>query len=263
LFKTSKIIIAAALSLGAASFASDSGTAARTLHFGLSAVGSYIDIWHLDNDVYVKKETEVEEFDDEEIHTYKEQWLSGGYELRGIGGSVGVSALKDFTENFSLHLDLYVSLRYRFVEAKEHHTTEESTVADGETIETKFKEGSKGKYDISLTYWHLDMPINARYKLPHDFYVEAGAFVSYIVAANLKIKLISLDFQSYSAGMELGTSAGFGKRFQLSQGRSIEAFSRFLFGLTPLLNDKVKEYLYEQIRPREWLVQAGVTFYLF
>ena len=107
------------------------------------------------------------------------------------------------------------------------------------------------------------MPINARYKLPHDFYVEAGAFVSYIVAANLKIKLISLDFQSYSAGMELGTSAGFGKRFQLSQGRSIEAFSRFLFGLTPLLNDKVKEYLYEQIRPREWLVQAGATFYLF
>ena len=127
--------------MGAASFAADSAPAARTLHFGLSAVGSYIDIWHLDNDVYVKKVSEVEEVDDKEVHTYKEQWLSGGHELRGIGGSVGVSALKDFTENFSLHLDLYVSLRYRFVEAKEHHTTEESTVADGETIETKFKEG--------------------------------------------------------------------------------------------------------------------------
>lgn len=249
--------------MGAASFAAESAPAARTLHFGLSAVGSYIDIWHLDNDVYVKKVSEVEEVDGQEVHIYKEQWLSGGHELRGIGGSVGVSVLKDFTENFSLHLDLYVSLRYRFVEAKEHHTSEERTVADGETIETTFNEASKGTYDISLTYWHLDMPINARYKLPYDFYVEAGAFVSYIVAANLKIKLISLDFQSYSAGMELGTSAGFGKRFQLSQGRSVEAFSRFLFGLTPLLNDKVKEYLYEQIRPREWLVQAGATFYLF
>ena len=249
--------------MGAASFAAESASAARTLHFGLSAVGSYIDIWHLDNDVYVKKESEVEEINNEEVHTYKEQWLSGGHKLRGVGGSVGVSALKDFTENFSLHLDLYVSLRYRFVEAKEHHTSVERTVADGETIETTFNEASKGTYDISLTYWHLDMPINARYKLPLDFYVEAGAFLSYIVAANLKIKLISLDFQSYSAGMELGTSAGFGKRFQLGQGRSIEAFSRFLFGLTPLLNDKVKEYLYEQIRPREWLVQAGATFYLF
>ncbi len=253
----------AALSLGAASFAFESGKAAKPFHFGLSAVGSYIDIWHLDNDVYVKKVSEVEEVDGQEVHTYKEQWLSGGDELRGVGGSVGVSALKDFNDNFSLHLDLYVSLRYRFVEAKEHHTSVERTVANGETIETEFNKASKGTYDISLTYWHLDMPINARYKLPYDFYVEAGAFVSYIVAANLKIKLISLDFQSYSAGMELGTSAGFGKRFQLSYGRSVEAFSRFLFGLTPLLNDKVKEYLYEQIRPREWLVQAGATFYLF
>lgn len=261
--KLFKIIIAAALFQGAASFASESAGAASTFHFGISAAGSYIDIWYLDNDVYVKKETEVEEFDDEEVHTYKEQWLSGGDRLRGVGGSVGVSALKDFTENFSLHIDLYASLRYRFVDAKEHHTSEERHIADGETYSTESKEGSKGTYDISLTYWHLDMPINARYKLPRDFYVEAGAFVSYIVAANLKIKLISLDFQSYSAGMELGTSAGFGKRFQLSNGRSVETFSRFLFGLTPLLNDKVKEYLYEQIRPREWLVQAGATFYLF
>lgn len=230
---------------------------------GLTAIGNYIGIWNLDNDVYVKKETEADTSGHAITNSYYEQWLSGGHELRGVGGSFGVTGIKEVNRWLDLHLDLLVSMRYRFVEAKEHHyeTTEE--IIDGKSQGQVKETGSKGKYDISLRYWHIDMPTNARFKLPNEYFVESGFFLSYIVAANLKIKLISLDFNSYAAGPEIGLNAGFGKTFKFSNGRSLDSFVRFIFGLTPLLNDKVKEYLCEQIYPREWLVQAGVTLYTF
>ena len=231
-------------------------TTERPLHFGFSAAGSYIGIWHLDDEVLVKKETDT---NDDGSHFYREQSLTDGHDLKGVGGSVGVSGLWDFARNFQLHIDLYISLRYRFVNATEHHK-KITTYKDG-TV--KNDRGSKGTYDISLKYWHIDFPVSVRYTLPSEFFVEAGAFASYIISANLKIKLISLDFQSYAAGMELGTIAGFGKTFDITETKRLEIFSRFIFGLTPLLNDRVKKYLYDRIRPREWLLQAGATFYLF
>ena len=90
----------------------------RPLHFGFSAAGSYIGIWHLDDEVLVKKETDT---NDDGSHFYREQSLTGGHDLKGVGGSVGVSGLWDFARNFQLHTDLYISLRYRFVDATEHH----------------------------------------------------------------------------------------------------------------------------------------------
>lgn len=242
--------------LCAAILSQAAATTERPLHFGLSAAGSYIGIWHLNDEVFVKKETGT---NDDGSPFYREQTLTGGHDFKGIGGSLGVSGLWDFARNFQLHMDLYISLRYRFVEAKEHHK-KITTYEDGTAITDR---GSKGNYDISFRYWHIDFPISVRYNLPSDFFVDAGVFASYIISANLKIKVISLDFQSYAAGMELGTVGGFGKTFDITDTKRLEVFSRFIFGLTPLLNDRVKKYLYDRIRPREWLVQAGATFYLF
>ena len=42
----------------------------RPLHFGFSAAGSYIGIWHLDDEVLVKKETDT---NDDGSHFYREQ----------------------------------------------------------------------------------------------------------------------------------------------------------------------------------------------
>lgn len=242
--------------LCAASLSQAADTPKRPLHFGISAAGSYIGIWHLDDEVFVKKEAYV---NDEGENTYREQSLIGGHDLHGFGGSFGVSGLWDFAQNFQLHTNLYLSLRHRYVDAKEHH----KKIITREDGSVKTERGSKGTYDISLSYWHIDFPVSVRYTLPSDFFVEAGAFASYIISANLKIKLISLDFQSYAAGMELGTIGGFGKTFDITETNRLEIFSQFIFGLTPLLNDRVKKYLYDRIRPREWLVQAGATFYLF
>ena len=260
--KTAAKIVAIAALLCAASFAAPEEYNQRQIHIGFSAVGNYIGIWNLDNDVYVKKEHATEETDGGETRSYYEQYLSGGHDLKGIGGSFGMSGLKKLGERLQLHLDLYLSLRYRFVEAEEHHSTQTEYIYESGT-DTEKNSGSKGKYDISLTYWHIDIPVNLRYRFAQDFFVESGAFISYIVAANLKVKLISLDFQSYSAGMEFGIVAGFGKSFMLPHNRSLDVFSRFVFGLTPLLNDRVKKYLCEGIYPREWLIQAGVSYYLF
>lgn len=242
--------------LCAATLTQAAATTERPLHFGLSAAGSYIGIWHLNDEVFVKKETYV---NDEGENTYREQSLTGGHDLHGFGGSFGVSGLWDFARNFQLHLDLYLSLRDRYVSAKEHHK-KIITHEDGSVTNDR---GSKGTYDITLTYWHIDFPVSVRYNLPSDFFIDAGVFASYIISANLKIKVISLDFQSYAAGMEFGTVGGFGKTFDITDTKRLEVFSRFIFGLTPLLNDRVKKYLYDRIRPREWLIQAGATFYLF
>ena len=256
-----KIAVILALFYGA--IFAKSGYQENSTHFGFSAAGYYIGIWNLDNEVFVKKEHDTSEINGTEVHTYKEQYLSGGHDLKGFGGSFGVTGLKNFDEKFQLHLDLYISMRYRFVEAKEHHSRREEHITGAVTEKDETTYGSKGKYDISLTYWHIDIPVNLRYRLPQDYFVESGVFISYILAANLKVKLISLDFQSYSAGMEVGIMAGFGKNILLQNGHALDIFTRFVFGLTPLLNDRVKEYLCDGIYPREWLIQAGISYYLF
>lgn len=240
-----------------------SGYQDYSAHFGFSAAGYYIGIWNLDNEVYVKKEHDVNKIDGTEICTYNEQYLSGGHDLKGLGGSFGLAGLKNLSDRFQLHLDLYISLRYRFVEAEEHHSTAIEYITPSATESDETTYGSNGKYDISLTYWHIDIPVNLRYRLPQDYFVESGVFISYILTADLKVKLISLDIQSYSAGVEVGIMGGFGKTILLQNGRALEVFSRFVFGVTPLLNDRVKKYLYDGIYPREWLIQAGISYYLF
>ena len=235
----------------------------NTTHFGLSTAAYYIGIWNLDNEVFVKKEYQADTLNGIETRTYKEQSLTGGHDLKGLGGSFGLSGLKDLGNRFQLHLDLYISLRYRFVEAEEHHSTATEYISPSGTEQGETTYGSKGKYDISLTYWQIDLPVNLRYRLPLDYFVESGVFISYILTADLKVKLISLDIQSYSAGMEIGIMGGFGKTILLQNGRALEVFSRFIFGVTPLLNDRVKRYLCDGIYPREWLLQAGISYYLF
>lgn len=234
-----------------------------SIHFGFSAIGSYIGIWNLDTKVYVKNETEADTSNREITSTYTKQWLTDGHDLHGAGGSIGFSGLKDATNWLQLHVDLFLSLRYRFVDATEHHDNVTTVYRDSKIIKEEKDKGSKGKYDISLKYWHIDIPVNMRFLLPDNYFIETGVLLSYIIAANLKIKLISLDFDSYAAGMELGLTGGFGKNIVFQNGQSLDIFSRFVFGVTPLLSDRVKKYLYDPIKPREWLVQAGVSFYLF
>lgn len=233
------------------------------MHFGFSAIANYIGIWHLNNDVYVKKESVTDTNDNDITCTQTKQWLSGGDRLHGVGGSLGVTGIKDATKWLQLRLDLFISLRYRFVNATEHHDNITKIFRDDKIIKEKKDKGSKGNYDISLKYWHIDIPANFRFLLPNNYFIESGILLSYIVAANLKIKLISLDIDSYAAGMELGLTGGFGKNFVFLNGKSLDIFSRFVFGVTPLLSDRVKSYLYDPIKPREWLVQAGVTYYIF
>ena len=158
---------------------------------------------------------------------------------------------------------IYISLRYRFVNAKEHHQSEISYYENDEFLRSEFTEGSKGKYDISLKYWQLDLPLGIRKILPNRYFVEAGGLFSYILAADLKVDLISLDFKSYASGVELGLYASAGKLFILPSKQELELFCNFTLGMTPLLNDRVGKYLYESIYPREWLVQLGVTLWLF
>lgn len=250
--------------LCAASFSSASNNPGdNLLHLGFSAVGNYIGIWHLSNDVYVKNENTSDTTGKEIVNTSSKQWLSGGHKLHGVGGSLGVSGIKDINSWLQIRLDLFISLRYRFVEALEHRNNTTETIYDGEMLEQEKDKGSKGTYDISLKYWHIDAPVSARFLLPNEYFIESGILFSYILAANLKIKLISLDFDSYAAGIELGLVGGFGKAFTFQNRKRLDVFSRFVFGVTPLLSDRVKNYLYDQIKPREWLLQVGTTFYIF
>lgn len=232
-------------------------------HLGITASGTYIGIWHLNNDVYVKKEDNETETDDGFEKEHYEQYLSGGDDFKGIGFSLGLAGMRDMGEWFALHANLYISLRHRFVNAKEHHWRETEYYVGDSLDHTENKKGSKGRYDIVLNYWSVDLPVGIRYKAPRGYFIEAGGLFTYILSANLQVDLISLDFHSYAAGLELGVYTTVGKTFPLPGNKSLELFWNFTFGLTPLLNDRVANYLYDSIRPREWLAQAGATLWLF
>lgn len=237
--------------------------ATKHYHLGFSAAGAYIGIWHLNNDVYVKKENSETETDEGLEKEHYEQYLSGGHDFKGLGFSFGISGMRDLGEKLALHINLYISLRHRFVNATEHHWRETEYYQDDELDHTSYKDGSKGNYDIVLNYWNLDLPLGIRYKAPRGYFIEIGGLFAYILSANLKVDLISLDFHSYTAGVELGVYTTAGKTFPLPGNRVLELYWNFTFGLTPLLNDRVAKYLYDEIRPREWLAQAGATLWLF
>lgn len=237
--------------------------AAKRNHLGFSAAGTYIGIWHLNNDVYVKKENSETETDEGLEKEHYEQYLSGGDDFKGIGFSLGLSGMRDLGKSLAVHANLYISLRHRFVNATEHHWKRTEYYLDDKLDHTSRDKGSKGKYDIVLNYWSLDLPIGIRYKMPRGYFIEAGGLFAYILSANLEVDLISLDFHSYAAGVELGVFATAGKTFPLPGNRALELYWNFTFGLTPLLNDRVAKYLYDEIRPREWLAQAGATLWLF
>ena len=119
--------------------------ATKHYHLGFSTAGTYIGIWHLNNDVYVKKEDSETETDEGLEKEHYEQYLSGGDDFKGIGFSLGLSGMRDLGESLALHANLYISLRHRFVNATEHHWKKTEYYLDDKLDHTSRDKGSKGK----------------------------------------------------------------------------------------------------------------------
>lgn len=262
------------LALVSAGFASAGANvlAQDPFHGGFYGSVGYIGIWNLKNDLYVKKaHNRFQEVDGVTGQSYRVQYLTGGHDMRGLAAGLGVAGAYDVNSWLTLRADLYLSCRYRFVEATEYHY--KITELDGAGALNGADEGkagasrdstfdSKGDYEISLMYWHVDLPVSARFNLPKSFYVETGVLLSYIVAANLEMSLISLDLNAYSAGAELGLLGAAGHRFRLGS-RQLDIFGKFTFGLTPLLSDNVRNFVYQGVHLREWIVEVGAILWMF
>lgn len=261
-----KILTALLVALLAA-FASAQQSASR-YHWGVQGYGAFIDIWNLDDVVLVKKQRiyKYSNADGENSDADRIQYLSGGLDMRGWGVGFGLSGSRDLGSHFSLRADLLVSYRDRLADATEHHEKTATIYDDANSEGTRserqeYTEGSKGKYDVILDYWHLDLPITLRWNGPAQFFVEAGGLFSYIASANLDLDLLSVDFNTYSAGMELGAVGALGKGFTVGNKR-LDVFGRFVMGLTPLLSDAVEDYIYKTVYPKEWMIQAGITLWV-
>lgn len=249
---------------GFASATESQASSQNHLHGGFYGSAGYIGIWNLGDDLYVKKaHNRFQEVDGVTGQSYRVQYLTGGHDMRGLAAGLGVAGAYDVNSWLTLRADLYLSYRYRFVEATEfHYKITELDDADGNVASRDSSFDSKGNYDISLIYWHLDLPMAARFNLPKSFYVEAGVLLSYIMAANLEMSLLSLDLNAYSAGAELGLLGGAGHRFSIGN-RQLDVFGKFTFGFTPLLSDNVRNFIYQSVHLREWIVEVGAILWMF
>lgn len=243
-------------------FAQGMDSLTTRFHLGFYASSGYIKMWHLEDVVYVKDSDGSFVTDDgQEGVSHQVQYITGVQGMGGVNFGLGVAAAYDVTTWMSLHGNLYLSCRYRFTDTKEYHY-KISELMDGDQISVRDSTfGSKGNFDITLTYWHLDLPLTARFYVPGDFYIEGGTLVSYILAANFDMNLLSVNMNSYAAGVELGALSGIGRRFVVGN-RNVDVFGKFSLGLTPLLTDSVKKFISQCVHPREWLVEVGMIFWI-
>ena len=228
-------------------------SAGAEYHLGIQANGSYNTVWNFYDKVSIKKDAISKRTEKPLFKDSKQRYFTEGENVDGFGWSIGAAFSKPVTSHLKLHSHLLLGFRSLGVNTE---------LFREDSLETQQKNISEGKHDFGIKYWNLDLPIFARVPLPGKTFIDAGLKVSYILKADLKLDILMMDVKTYAPGFNLGTLLQAGKTLTI-KGHPIDLQFAFILGLTPILNDDVKDYVTKDLNPKDWILQLGLSYWIF
>ncbi|MDR4892062.1 MULTISPECIES: porin family protein [unclassified Chryseobacterium] len=117
----------------------------------------------------------------------------------------------------------------------------------------------KGDGNAKLNLEYISVPVMFQYKALPNFYVEAGPQFNFLMGAELKDDVGSLQLKNATKSFDFGIGLGAGYNITKNIGVNV----RYTTGLSDIVNAKQQRYLYGYGRPgsvRNSVFQVGVHY---
>ncbi|MBB6330177.1 opacity protein-like surface antigen [Chryseobacterium sediminis] len=117
----------------------------------------------------------------------------------------------------------------------------------------------KGDSNAKLNLEYISVPVMFQYKALPNFYVEAGPQFNFLMGAELKNDVGSLQLKNATKSFDFGIGLGAGYNITKNIGVNV----RYTAGVADIVNAKQQRYLYGYGRPgsvRNSVFQIGVNY---